>query len=110
MLTRRRFLATTAFTLAAVRLHAQGQNKIRVALAVPNEATGPRVPTNCEGLSCEVQQTCRPEFLFRTEQHLIREFKALNRHFAAWWQHQRIRLLETETMPLPTQSIVKPVR
>jgi hypothetical protein len=42
MLTRRKFLGTTAYTVIAARLHAQGQSRVRVALAIPSEATGPQ--------------------------------------------------------------------
>jgi hypothetical protein len=39
MLTRRRFLATAACTMAAARLQAQGRSKVRVALTIPMEGT-----------------------------------------------------------------------
>ena len=42
--------------MAAARLHAQGQGKVRVALSIPNEATGPHMPSDFVGLSySEVQ-------------------------------------------------------
>jgi len=78
MLTRRRFLATTACTMAAARLHAQGQSKVRVALAIPREATGPRMPIDFVGLSYEVQQLADPSFFSAQNSGLIREFKALS--------------------------------
>ena len=55
MLTRRQFLATAASTVAAARLHAQGQSKVRVALAIPSQVTGPHMPVDFVGLSYEVQ-------------------------------------------------------
>jgi hypothetical protein len=78
MLTRRRFLATAACTMAAARLHAQGQSKVRVALSIPREATGPRMPTDFVGLSYEVQQLADPTFFSPQNSGLIREFKALS--------------------------------
>jgi hypothetical protein len=56
MLTRREFLATAACTVAAARLHAQGQSKVRVALPIPSDATGPHMPVDFVGLSYGVQQ------------------------------------------------------
>jgi hypothetical protein len=78
MLTRRRFLATAACTMAAARLHAQGQSKVRVALSIPKEATGPRMPIDFVGLSYEVQQLVDPSFFSAQNSGLIREFKALS--------------------------------
>jgi len=78
MLTRRRFLATAAGTMAAARLHAQGQSKVRVALTIPNEATGPHVPSDFVGLSYEVQQLKDASFFSAQNSGLIREFKALS--------------------------------
>ena len=78
MLTRRRFLATTACTMAAARLHTQGQSKVRIALAIPREATGPRMPIDFVGLSYEVQQLADPSFFSAQNSGLIREFKALS--------------------------------
>src|ERR1700719_3818462 len=78
MLTRRRFLATAAYTMAAARLHAQGQSKVRVALAIPNEETGPHMPIDFVGLSYEVQQLVDPSFFSAQNSGLIREFKALS--------------------------------
>src|ERR1700732_3774224 len=78
MLTRRRFLATAACTMAAARLHAQGQSKVRVALAIPSEATGPHMPVDFVGLSYEVQQLSDPTFFSAQNSGLIREFKALS--------------------------------
>jgi hypothetical protein len=77
MLTRRRFLATTAGAMAAVRLHAQGESKARVALSIPSQATGPRMPSDFVGLSYEVQQLRDPSFFSAQNGGLIREFKAL---------------------------------
>src|SRR5579863_10231549 len=78
MLTRRRFLATAACTMAAAHLHAQGQSKVRVALSIPREATGPHMPIDFVGLSYEVQQLADPSFFSAQNSGLIREFKALS--------------------------------
>jgi hypothetical protein len=78
MLTRRKFLATTACTVAAARLHVQGQSKLRVALNIAGEATGPRMPIDFVGLSYEVQQLADPSFFSVQNSGLIRQFKALS--------------------------------
>jgi hypothetical protein len=78
MLTRRRFLATAACTMAAARLYAQGQRKVRVAFSIPREATGPHMPIDFVGLSYEVQQLADPTFFSAQNSGLIREFKALS--------------------------------
>jgi hypothetical protein len=78
MLTRRRFLVTAAYTAIAARLHAQGQSKVRVALAIPDEATGSHMPIDFVGLSYEVQQLVDPTFFSAQNSGLIREFKALS--------------------------------
>jgi hypothetical protein len=64
--------------MLAARLHAQGQSKVRVALAIPNEATGPRMPIDFVGLSYEVQQLADSSFFSTQNGGLIRESKALS--------------------------------
>src|SRR5215469_11127971 len=78
MLTRRRFLAHTACALAAARIPAHAQSKVRISLSVPREATGPHVPNDFVGLSYEVQQLREPGFFSPENTGLIREFKALS--------------------------------
>ena len=78
MLTRRRFLATTACAVAAARLQVHGQTNARVALSIPKEATGPRMPIDFVGLSYEVQQLADPTFFSAQNSSLIREFNALS--------------------------------
>src|SRR5271154_5137774 len=78
MLTRRKFLVTAAGTVAAAHLDAQGQSKVRVALAIPSDATGPQMPIDFVGLSYEVQQLADPTFFSAQNSGLIREFKALS--------------------------------
>jgi len=78
MLTRRRFLATAAGALAAAHLDARGQSKVRVALSIAKEATGPRMAVDFVGLSYEVQQLTDPTFFSAQNNGLIREFKTLS--------------------------------
>jgi hypothetical protein len=78
MLTRRRFLATTACTVAATRLHVRGQSNIRVVLSIPKETSGPRMPIDFVGLSYEVQQLADPSFFSAQNSGLIHQFKALS--------------------------------
>jgi len=80
MITRREFLAAAACTVAAARLHAQGQGKVRVALRVPMEAAGPHMPVDFVGLSYEVQQLADPNFFSLQNSGLIREFQGLSLH------------------------------
>lgn len=77
MLTRRKFLATAACTLAAARLHAQGPGKVRVALSIPKEITGSHMPPDFVGLSYEVQQLADPTFFSAQNSGLIRQFTTL---------------------------------
>jgi len=76
-ISRRRFLATTALSLAATRLRAQNQAGAQVTLKLPAEATGPHIPADFVGLSYEVQQFVEPSFFSGSNTGLIREFKAL---------------------------------
>jgi hypothetical protein len=78
MLTRRKFLATTACTVAAARLNANGQSKIRLSLEIPKDATGPHMPSDFVGLSYEVQQLNHASFFSAQNSGLIRQFKALS--------------------------------
>ena len=64
--------------MVAARLHAQGQSKARVALAIPDEATGLHMPLDFVGPSYEVQQLADPSFFSAQNSGLIREFKALS--------------------------------
>ncbi len=79
MLTRRKFLAAAACTVAATRLQLHGQSKTQVTLSIPEEATGPHMPGDFVGLSYEVQQLADPSFFSAQNSGLIREFKALSR-------------------------------
>ncbi|MGC2765321.1 MAG: hypothetical protein WB607_07430, partial [Candidatus Acidiferrum sp.] len=78
MLTRREFLVAAACTVTAARIHAQGQSKVRVALAIPSDATGPHMPVDFVGLSYEVQQLADPSFFSAQNSGLSHEFKALS--------------------------------
>jgi hypothetical protein len=80
-ITRRRFLATTtAFSIAAARLHAQSQPEAQATLAIPAEASGSHMPEDFVGLSYEVQQLTAPSFFSAENSGLVREFKALSSH------------------------------
>lgn len=78
MITRRRFLTTTASTLVAASLYTNGQSNARVALAIPQEATGPHMPIDFVGLSYEVQQLKDPSFFSAKNTGLVHAFKALS--------------------------------
>ena len=60
--------------MAAARLPAQGRSKVRVALGIPREATGSRMPSDFVGLSYEVQQLADPSFFSAQNSGLIRDF------------------------------------
>lgn len=95
-ISRRRFLATTAFCIAATRLRAQSQAETQVNLSIPTEATGPHMPADFVGLSYEVQQLSDPAFFSAKNAGLIRAFKTLapravlrlggNTSEFAWWK------------------------
>jgi len=78
MVTRRKFLATAACVVAATRLNAQRQGKVRVALSIPKEATGPHMPIDFVGLSYEVQQLADSSFFSAQNSGLVGQFKALS--------------------------------
>ena len=61
-ISRRRFLATAALSLAATRLQAQRGTGSQVTLKLSAEATGPHMPADFVGLSYEVQQLADPSF------------------------------------------------
>jgi hypothetical protein len=93
---RRQFLATTALSLAATRLHAQNRKQIQVNLVIPAEATGAHMPADFVGLSYEVEQLADPAFFSKENTALIRAFKAIssrgvlrlggNTGEFAWWK------------------------
>jgi hypothetical protein len=94
-ISRRKFLATTAITLAATRLRAQSA-ATQVTLTIPTNATGPHMPDDFVGLSYEVQQLTDPTFFSGSNTGLIRQCKALAPHGVlrlggntsefAWWK------------------------
>jgi hypothetical protein len=77
-ISRRRFLAAAAMSVAATRLRAQGAAQL--TLTIPSEANGPQMPEDYVGLSYEVQQLLDPTFFSAQNAGLIREFKALSAH------------------------------
>ncbi len=117
-ISRRKFLATAAFSLAAIRLRAQRGTGAQVTIKIPTEATGPRMPADFVGLSYEVQQLTEPSFFSAANTGLIRQFKALatrgvlrlggNTSEFAWWkptpsspepEHPQTRVVEGEPKP-----------
>jgi hypothetical protein len=95
-ITRRKFLATAALSLAATHLRAQNSGDTRVTLSVTGEATGAHMPGDFVGLSYEVQQLVDPSFFSASNTGLIEQFKALSPHGVlrlggntsefAWWK------------------------
>lgn len=79
-ISRRRFLATAALSLAASRLHAQRGAGAEVTLQVSTKAVGAHMPADFVGLSYEVQQLVDPSFFAASNIGLIGQFKALAPH------------------------------
>jgi len=79
-ISRRKFLATTAFSVAAARLGAQGQNAVQATLTLPGEASGAHMPADFVGLSYEVQQLNDPSFFSVANTGLVRAFRELSTH------------------------------
>jgi hypothetical protein len=77
-ISRRRFLAAAAMSVASTRLRAQGT--AQVTLTIPAEANGPHMPLDYVGLSYEVQQLLDPAFFSGQNAGLIRQFKVLSAH------------------------------
>jgi hypothetical protein len=116
-LSRRKFLATAALSLAATPLHAYSTGA-QVTLKLSADATGPRISDDFLGLSYEVQQLADPTFFAASNLNLIRQFNALAPHGVlrlggntsefAWWkatpgssepEHPQIRAVEGEPEP-----------
>ena len=74
---RRQFLSSAAFTIAATRLRAQTPTA-RATLSIPAQATGPRVPADFIGLSYEVQQLVDLSFFSAANSALVKAFKAIS--------------------------------
>jgi len=95
-ISRRKFIATAAVSLAATRLRAQGRAAAQVTLTIPPEATGAHMPADFVGLSYEVQQLTDPSFFAAGNTGLIAQFKAVSPHGVlrlggntsefAWWK------------------------
>jgi hypothetical protein len=79
-ITRRRFLAASALTVAATRLRANGSSAIPATLSIPSEANGPHIPSGYIGLSYEVEQLTDSNFFSARNEGLIRVFKSLSPH------------------------------
>ena len=77
-ISRRKFLASAAFSFAATRLRAQGRSAAEVTLAIPAEAAGAHMPSDFVGLSYEVQQLADPGFFSEKNAGLVRAFRELS--------------------------------
>lgn len=75
MLTRRRFLATTALAAASTSRHVP--RRAPVTLTIPPHGSGPTVPDDFLGLSYEVEQLADSAFFSPHNTGLVRQFKAL---------------------------------
>ena len=78
-MSRRRFVATAALSVAAARLKVHGQTA-QVTLELPRQATGARIPDGFIGLSYEVQQLAKPDFFSTRNTGLIAAFKQVSAH------------------------------
>jgi hypothetical protein len=74
---RRQFLSSAAFTIAAAKLSAQSQGA-HATLAIPAKATGPRVPADYIGLSYEVEQLVDLNFFSAANTGLVNSLKAIS--------------------------------
>ena len=79
-ISRRRFIAAAACTVAATRFSAHAQAENPFTLTVTGEATGPHMPSDFVGLSYEIQQLADPTFFSLANHGLITQFKALTSH------------------------------
>jgi hypothetical protein len=77
-ISRRKFLTTSALTLAATRLRAQGRAQLKASLTIPPEASGPEIPADFVGLSYEVKEFSNPEFFSAKNTGLIRAFRQIS--------------------------------
>jgi len=96
-ISRRKFLVSSALSAAALQLGGQGVlRQVEATLAIPQEATGPKIPEDFVGLSYEVEQLADPAFFSAHNSGLVRAFKDLsprgvlrtggNTGEFAWWK------------------------
>ncbi|HUB51800.1 MAG TPA: hypothetical protein VL986_06620 [Terracidiphilus sp.] len=78
-LSRRQFISSAAFAIAATSLKAQNASA-NATLTIPAQATGARVPADFIGLSYEVQQLVDPAFFSAANTGLVNAFKAISPH------------------------------
>jgi hypothetical protein len=76
-LSRRQFISSATFAIAASRLGAQNTSA-NATLTIPAQATGARVPADFIGLSYEVQQLVDLTFFSPTNTGLVNAFKAIS--------------------------------
>jgi hypothetical protein len=112
MISRRKFIASTALSLAAARLPAQSPPESQITLNLAGAATGALMPADFIGLSYEVQQLVDPSFFSATNTGLIEQFRVLSPHGVlrlggntsefAWWK-------PTSESPEPTHPPTREV-
>jgi hypothetical protein len=117
-ITRRRFLAAAAISVAAPCVHAQGGAQGHAPLKISSELSGTEIASDFVGLSYEVRQMVDPSFFSARNVGLIRQFKALapagvlrlggNTSEFGWWkatpnspepEHPQTRVVEGEPKP-----------
>ena len=111
-ISRRRFLAASALTVAATHLRAQSPDSIPATLSIPAEGSGPHIPGRFMGLSYEVEQFTDPAFFSSKNDGLIRAFQKLaaqgvlrlggNTSEFGWWK-------PTEDSPEPEHPKIREV-
>jgi hypothetical protein len=118
-ISRRQFLASAAYTVAATQLLAQLRGDGKATITLPAEATGAQMPADFVGLSYEVQQLVDPIFFSTINTGLIRAFRSLslngvlrlggNTSEFAYWRptkkspeprHPKTRVVEGEPKPI----------
>lgn len=77
-ISRRKFLATSALSIAATRLRGHSQMPDVVTFSIPAAAAGPHMPTDFVGLSYEVKELANPDFFSATNTGLIRALKRIS--------------------------------
>jgi hypothetical protein len=118
IISRRKFVATAALSLAASRFPTRREEGAEVTLQVSSKLAGAHMPADFVGLSYEVQQLVDPSFFAVSNTGLIREFQALtpqgvlrlggNTSEFSWWKakpdsrepdHPQIRVVEGQPKP-----------
>ena len=95
-ISRRKFLASAALSVAATRLDAQSHAGVKVNLTIPNEAGGPHMPSTSSASLMKCSNSPTRASSLPQNAGLIRAFKALAPHGVlrlggntsefAWWK------------------------